>query len=251
MPVDQGAASSQSQADTESAVEESSSNRQQIPQSEDTEDGRPCFWRYITAITRIWSILTIAALWYCTVDMIQHRDDYEYTHWYTLAVSIVITFLEAVWLLNKCACCKDDGNCCCACWRIIRWIDNWKKGILYACLAIPDFTKGIVAFMAVICGLLILVLGCFYFLKSFKYSQCVEKNRHKPRTRYVETESPKARLVSSQVQIEPTESRSASSNNGGYDAMATPPAPSQPSVPQAGPQSPPGEQAPATQNDAT
>ncbi|ELU04189.1 hypothetical protein CAPTEDRAFT_225988 [Capitella teleta] len=171
-------------------------------------DERPCIFRFITAITHTWGILTLCGVWYCAVELLKDRHKYVYTQYYTLAAAIVVTFFEFAWLFNKIKCCGDDGGCCCTIWRIIVWIDNWKKGILYAAIAIPEFLKGSFSMLAVISGILILVLAIFYFLKSFKYSSCVERRRVKKRT--VVTEDPEAALLknaSSPAPVNPSDQR--------------------------------------------
>jgi len=54
-------------------------------------------------------------------------------------------------MLNVAMSCRDDGGCCCTCWRILMWLDNWKKGFLYIALAVPSFIK--LALLAVVCGM--------------------------------------------------------------------------------------------------
>jgi len=48
------------------------------------------------------------------------------------------------------AVCSDDGGCCCTCWRVLMWLDNWKKGVLYVALAVPTFIE--LNMLAVVCG---------------------------------------------------------------------------------------------------
>jgi hypothetical protein len=37
-------------------------------------------------------------------------------------------------------------------WRVVLWFDNWKKGILYVVVSIPEFLKGSFSILAVISG---------------------------------------------------------------------------------------------------
>ncbi|KAK2162571.1 hypothetical protein LSH36_96g05038 [Paralvinella palmiformis] len=140
-------------------------------------DNRPCFFRYITAITRTWGILTSIGV--------------------TLAA--IVTFFEFVWILTKIACCKDDGNCCCTIWRIVVWLDNWKKSIFYILISLPLFSK---ASLGLIAGVLVIVLGIVYLLKSCKNSECVRRNNQQ--TQNSDTECPRADLVSHEAQTSTT-----------------------------------------------
>ncbi|ELU04188.1 hypothetical protein CAPTEDRAFT_225987 [Capitella teleta] len=167
------------------------------------EDQRHWFFRHSTAIAHIWGVLTLVGLWYCTVDLLKNRNDHTYTPYYTLVAAIIVSFFEFVWFMNKIVCCKDNGQCCCALWRIIVWVDNWKKGVLYCLVSIPEFLKGWHSSLAVIAGILIVLLAVVYFLKSFKSCSCIANKKKKKEAKI--REDPEAALLKNDAPSPPPE----------------------------------------------
>jgi uncharacterized membrane protein YhaH (DUF805 family) len=133
-------------------------------------DNRPFVIRHITFFVKLYGVLTLAGMWACTVIAIQRHADGDYSPWYCLAATIVVTLLELVWYFNTCAICQDKGGCCCTCWRVLMWVDNWKKGLFYVILAVPSFPRGVI--LPIICGVILSVLGLMYIAKSFTDCRC-------------------------------------------------------------------------------
>ena len=48
-------------------------------------------------------------------------------------------------------CCRKN-DCCCRCWRLILWIDNWRKALVYVVFGVPMFIRDLVTVFTVICG---------------------------------------------------------------------------------------------------
>ncbi|KAL5007953.1 hypothetical protein ScPMuIL_013534 [Solemya velum] len=159
---------------------------------------RPIFLSYITAIARTWGIITVIALWAATVTTL---DDYfqentgEYVGWYLVCAAIVVTFFEITWILNKSACCSREG-CCCRCWSIIMWVDNWKKGVFYILISVPLFLQGLQDVLGIITAFLLIICGCLYIVKTFRYGMVTKS---KADTRYVKSYSPPVRMVTHEI----------------------------------------------------
>ncbi|KAL8611003.1 hypothetical protein ACOMHN_042619 [Nucella lapillus] len=129
--------------------------------------GVDCCLSHINAITRLCGMAVLAAMWAATVTTL--RGDFElptYVGYYLLGASLIVTFFEITWILDKMACCVRQG-CCCRCWSIILWVDGWRKFVLYAGLTVPLFLQGLKGAFHVVCGFCLLVLACLYLVKSF------------------------------------------------------------------------------------
>lgn len=145
-------------------------------------DARPFFFRHVTIIVKICAVILLAGMWVCTVFILREKDiTKRYSPWYCLAASSIITLLEIIWFINKCAYCADDGGCCCTCWRILMWLDNWKKGLLYIAFAVPAFFER--NMLAVAIGILILILAFLYVVKSCADCRCVGGKKYVLRTK--------------------------------------------------------------------
>ncbi|KAK6182478.1 hypothetical protein SNE40_010159 [Patella caerulea] len=129
---------------------------------------RPFCIKNITIITRIVGLMTVTAMWVSAVLSIEDKQVYSYVGWYLLAASIVVTFLELLWLMDKCACCSRTG-CCCTCWSFMLWFDTWKRGFLYILISIPMFLNGMRIYLSIICGFLLMFLAFLYTIKTFKH----------------------------------------------------------------------------------
>ncbi|XP_033733981.1 uncharacterized protein LOC117323083 [Pecten maximus] len=151
------------------------------------------FLSKITVIARLWAILTLAVMWGAGVYTIQNPPDVDpklYLGWYLIAASIVVTLLELTWIINKSTCCKREG-CCCHCWSVIMWIDNWKKGVLYLLLSAPVFMEGLRNILGIISGFLLVVCGLLYIVKTFKDGIVYTVTE----TRYVKTYTPNVNML--------------------------------------------------------
>ncbi|XP_019644775.1 PREDICTED: transmembrane protein 72-like isoform X1 [Branchiostoma belcheri] len=122
-------------------------------------------WTYYTLVTRIFGILTAIVLWGVGVETITSIN--IGIGLYLIIVAIVTSFLEATFLLDKCACC-GEGTACHKVWRVVMWIDNWKKAILYILLSIVCFLNPVSSWMAVIPGLFLILSGLLYMGRTYK-----------------------------------------------------------------------------------
>ncbi|KAK3576756.1 hypothetical protein CHS0354_014570 [Potamilus streckersoni] len=162
---------------------------------------RPFVLRYITVITRLWTAATLAVLWAAAVttlhDNFNGRGLSEVAGWYLLAVSLLITVLELVWIINKSRCCRPE-RCCWRCWQVILWFDDWKKGILFLLLTIPLFLESMRVLMGIISAFLMIVCGCLYIVKTFRYTTSF-KSSTVTETRYIRTYSPSVRIITHEI----------------------------------------------------
>lgn len=125
-------------------------------------------WLHLASYgARVWGLVTIAVMWAATVTSLQGYYDVEkYAIYYLLAASVVLTFFEITWILDKIACCVRAG-CCCICWYGVLWVENWRKFLLYACLSVPLFLQGFRFVFGVVSGFCLVILACLYLLKTF------------------------------------------------------------------------------------
>ncbi|VDI48446.1 Hypothetical predicted protein [Mytilus galloprovincialis] len=166
-----------------------------------TETGpptQPKLLAYIPAVARLWTLATLALMWSTSITTLQFASGTPlYWGWYILAASILITLLELTWIIHKCSCCSKEG-CCCRCWSVVMWIDNWKKGILYLLLTIPIFLIGTKVILGFISGLALIIAGLLYILKTFKEGIIYTIRE----TRYIKTYTPPVNVVSCHTQTE-------------------------------------------------
>ena len=64
-----------------------------------------------------------------------------------VSISISYSFLIVMLFMH---CRKND--CCCRCWRLMLWMDNWRKTLLYIVFGVPMFIRNLVTVYTVICG---------------------------------------------------------------------------------------------------
>lgn len=57
-------------------------------------------------------------------------------------------------------------GCCCRCWSILMWVDNWKKGVLYILVSVPLFLKGLQDVLGIVTGKIIHVYRDKYLCSS-------------------------------------------------------------------------------------
>ncbi|XP_006820519.1 transmembrane protein 72-like [Saccoglossus kowalevskii] len=125
-------------------------------------------WDHFTFVARVWGILTAIGLWGIGIETC-HRGDHIEIGVYLIFTAIIVTFFEALFLLNPCVkkCCSED-TCCGKCWSGILWIDNWKRGILYILLSIVCFLNPHTVWMAVISGIMLIISAVLHSLHTIK-----------------------------------------------------------------------------------
>ncbi|XP_062603263.1 uncharacterized protein LOC134265030 [Saccostrea cucullata] len=155
----------------------------------------PPFLRHITIIARLSTLATLAVMWAAAVYVVQDKETHtQYVGFYLIGASTVVTFFELAWIINKSVCCKQEG-CCCACWQIVMWMDNWKKGILYLLISIPVFLEGMRIILGIISGFLLILCGLLYILKTFKEGIVYTVTE----TRYIPTPTPSINIVTHEI----------------------------------------------------
>lgn len=155
----------------------------------------PPFLRNITIIARLSTLATLAVMWAAAIYVVQDKDRAtQYVGFYLIGASVVVTFFEATWIINKSACCRHEG-CCCFCWQLVMWVDNWKKGILYLLIAFPVFLEGMRTVLGIVSGFLLIVCGLLYILKTFKDGIVYTVTE----TQYIPTTTPVIKLVTHEI----------------------------------------------------
>ncbi|CAF2532225.1 unnamed protein product [Rotaria sp. Silwood2] len=141
-----------------------------------THKPRGCIFNCITALARIFGLITLAGLAFVTYLEWLGMDVWNFRIYITI-VTIVFAYLELLWILDKCI------TCCICCFRseaCFYWlccipIDNWLKTIIYVALSIPFFVptwlSPIIRTDVKIVGALLSFTGVLYFIKTFKYKR--------------------------------------------------------------------------------
>nr|XP_022329139.1 uncharacterized protein LOC111128040 isoform X1 [Crassostrea virginica]XP_022329140.1 uncharacterized protein LOC111128040 isoform X1 [Crassostrea virginica]XP_022329141.1 uncharacterized protein LOC111128040 isoform X1 [Crassostrea virginica] len=169
----------------------------------------PPFLRNITIIARLSTMATLAVMWAAAVYVVQDKErQTQYVGFYLIAASVVVTFFELTWVINKSACCRsvitsDHGTpfpfrqegCCCFCWQIVMWVDNWKKGIFYLLLSVPVFLEGMRIILGMVSGFLLIVCGLLYILKTFKDGIVYTVTE----TQYIPTTTPVIKVITHEI----------------------------------------------------
>ena len=122
--------------------------------------------KYVVVVTRVFGILTGFVLWGSAITIINMRYGHLQIGWYCLGAAFLYTFLESIWLVNKCICCELEGVFSYI-WRALNWIDNWRKTIIYFGLAIPCYMEGIGVIWSFLSAIILSVCALLYFAKTF------------------------------------------------------------------------------------
>ncbi|CAF1023731.1 unnamed protein product [Adineta ricciae] len=135
---------------------------------------RGCIFVYITILARccgliaLTGLIFVAYLEWLGIGSLNSRV-------YITFVTIVVAYLELLWVFNKfitcCICCFRSEAC--YFWMCYTPIDNWIKSIIYTALAIPFFVSTWVPSLfridTNVVGLLLIITSLVYFVKTFKY----------------------------------------------------------------------------------
>ncbi|XP_076464171.1 uncharacterized protein LOC143296229 [Babylonia areolata] len=187
-----------------------------------------CCLGHIKTISRLVGLGVLAVLWAATVTTL--RGDFNlptYVGYYLLAASLLVTFFEITWILDKMACCVRQG-CCCRCWDVILWVDGWRKFVLYTALSVPLFLQGLKGVFHVVCGFCLLVLACLYLVKSFASLRISTTTTTTTQRRTEQQATQETRHVSITVRHEistQTDATSPSANKRGGTSPPPPPPP--------------------------
>ncbi|KAK3090995.1 hypothetical protein FSP39_016325 [Pinctada imbricata] len=124
-------------------------------------------WKKKKKKKKIKGMATHQALWGIGIEAAFYG---HYLGFYMIMTAILVTFLESVFAINLCVlvCVGNDDStsCCQRFWNIILWIDNWKKGIFYMTLSIPCFIQPNEVWMGIIAGVMLIISGILYCLKT-------------------------------------------------------------------------------------
>lgn len=174
--------------------------KDRIIKTEKKDLQQPRVLAYITILARLWTLATLCVMWATSITTLQFASGTPlYWGWYMLSASILVTLLELIWIIDKCACCTcNKEGCCCKCWSIVRWVDDWKKGILYLLVSVPLFLNGIQIILGLVSGVCLVIAGILYVVKTFKEGLIFTVTE----THYIKTYSPPVDVVSCYTQTE-------------------------------------------------
>ncbi|XP_045212087.1 transmembrane protein 72-like [Mercenaria mercenaria] len=132
-----------------------------------------CAGDFFEWLCRIWGLATAVGLWGVGVETSYYG---HYLGFYILTLAVLITLLESVFAITYCVdlCVSVDSRWK-GCWDVVLLLDDWKKGVFYFALSIPCFIQPMAVWLAVIGGMMMILSGLFYVLKTFK--TIVDKKR--------------------------------------------------------------------------
>lgn len=115
---------------------------------------------------RLCGLLAVIAIWGVAAETVFNR---HYLGYYLLALACVSTVLEVTFGITYFIehCFSVDSHCR-SCWSCVLWLDDWKKCVLYYVLCIPCFVQPVDVKIAIIPGIMLIVSGSLYLLKTFK-----------------------------------------------------------------------------------
>lgn len=125
-----------------------------------------CFGDFFEWLCRIFGLATSVGLWGIGVETAYYG---HYLGFYILILAFVCTLLEAVFAVTYCVelCFSIDSRVR-TCWDCVLWLDDWKKAVLYLVFSIPCFIQPYDVWLAVVGGIMLILSGVFYVLKTFK-----------------------------------------------------------------------------------
>lgn len=126
-----------------------------------------CGWKALIFACRFFGLTTALVFWGVGVEYLYYARVFGI---YFLVVAILVSFLEVVFLLNHVIeVCVSRTSFIVRLWDIVQWLDDWKKGVLYfVFLSPPCFVRPFEALLGVISGIMLVVTGILYMLKTFK-----------------------------------------------------------------------------------
>lgn len=117
-------------------------------------------------ICRLSGLATVVGLWGIAAETMFNGHCLGY---YLLVLTCVTTFLEVTFGITYfIEHCFSVDHLCRRCWSCMLLLDDWKKCILYFALAIPCFIQPVDVWLAIIPGVMLIVSGILYLLKTFK-----------------------------------------------------------------------------------
>ncbi|XP_031571632.1 transmembrane protein 72-like [Actinia tenebrosa] len=137
---------------------------------------RSCFCRHFTTFTHVIGIFTSVAMWWVGV-MFTDKPDKRIAV-YLLLCAIIVSFLEVVFLLDKCAFCRE-GSCAFTLWKFIKAIDTWKRFILYMGISVVCYLHPKEYWEAIIIGIFLDVTALFYLMLGFRKKNNREEYKYR------------------------------------------------------------------------
>ncbi|XP_038071746.1 uncharacterized protein LOC119740496 [Patiria miniata] len=125
-----------------------------------------CCHRPLLIVGVVWGLLTAIGL----IAVGIHTLITSALFWigiYLVVVGGIVTVLEVGLIFANCGCCRDKG-CCQKFGRPVRWFDTWKRGCLYVLFGIVCFVGVFRITLGIICGVMLVVGGIVYILKTCK-----------------------------------------------------------------------------------
>ncbi|CAN8019599.1 unnamed protein product [Ixodes persulcatus] len=121
----------------------------------------------VTPATRVWGILTAIVYWGIGADLAFHSFDLGI---YILISAVLITLLETAFAVDLFleVCVREERGCCLRLWRGIRWVDLWRKSILYTGMSALCFWYPCNVWLAILAGVMTLVLCILYLILTYK-----------------------------------------------------------------------------------
>ncbi|KAJ8318616.1 hypothetical protein KUTeg_003707 [Tegillarca granosa] len=99
-----------------------------------------CFWDFYVWLCRFWGLVTALGLWGIGVEAAYYGHYLGF-----VLLSFAVLHIPPLFF-------SDTSSCCIGVWRIILWLDDWKRAILYIVISIPCFIEPADVWMGIISG---------------------------------------------------------------------------------------------------
>lgn len=122
---------------------------------------------FVTPVTRVWGIFSAIVYWGIGADITFHGDSLGP---YILVSAVFITLFETAFAVDLFleVCIREERGYCLRLWRGIRWVDLWRKSILYLALSILCFAYHSSSWLGGYAGATTLVLCVLYLILTYK-----------------------------------------------------------------------------------
>ncbi|KAK7502361.1 hypothetical protein BaRGS_00006314 [Batillaria attramentaria] len=141
-----------------------------------------CCGNVLVRFCQVFGLMTALGLWGVGVEAVFYHHDLGF---YILPLAVIISFFELVFLINYCVeVCVGPNSVCVRVWDAVLWVDDWKKGLAYMVLAVPCFLSPKQVLLGVVSGVMLVVTGLLYCLKTCKTRRDAAVQQFIPKSTY-------------------------------------------------------------------
>lgn len=127
-------------------------------------DKRKCLWDFLIWFCRVWGLITAAGLWGVGIEAAVYKHTIAA---YFLIIAVITMFLETVFLMDYwVAVCISEESTFMKIWKKILWLDDWKKGLLYAAFSFTCFINPHELPLGIVSGVMLVISFILYVIKT-------------------------------------------------------------------------------------